>query len=137
MKTASWFTYTGPGRVSISRGTPRGTSKGYKLFKKLAPGPWFNSVDEETYIKLFYEQLEKLDPVEIVEQIEALHQNDEPVLLCYENPNHKTWCHRAIVSVWLHDQLGLVVPEVGFEENGFGGGHPLLPPTLTNSDKKA
>ncbi len=36
MKTASYFTYHGPGRVGISLGRPRGIS-GYRIYRNLAP----------------------------------------------------------------------------------------------------
>ena len=130
MKTASWFTFFGPGRVSISRGAPRRSSKGYRIYKALAPGPWFKTADEETYINLFYEQLAKLDAPEVVRTIHELSGDEEPVLLCFEKPDDNTWCHRALVSKWLHDELGLEVPELGHEETGYGLNHPLLPPSL-------
>ena len=37
------------------------------------------------------------------------------------------WCHRAIVSDWFHRELGLRVPEVGFESETL---HPLRPPEI-------
>src|ERR1017187_9456071 len=44
--TASWFTPLPAThiKIGISRGVPRGLPAGHRLFKKLAPGPWFNSV---------------------------------------------------------------------------------------------
>src|ERR1700739_2862254 len=36
--------YTGPDRISIARFAPRGHPAGYRIYSKLAPGPWFNSV---------------------------------------------------------------------------------------------
>ena len=39
-------------------------------------------------------------------------------------------CHRGLVSAWLHDLLGLEVPELFHEEKGFGWQHPKLPPEL-------
>jgi len=42
MKTASFFAYTGPARISIARFAPRGSPAGFRIYRALAPGPWFN-----------------------------------------------------------------------------------------------
>jgi hypothetical protein len=47
VKTSSFRTYTGPGRISIARFAPRGHPAGYRVYSKLAPGPWFNKVSNE------------------------------------------------------------------------------------------
>lgn len=115
MKTASFFTYTGPGRVSIARFPPRGTPAGFRVFKPLAPGPWFNSVTREEYERLFAAQLAQLDPHEVWH---TLHQlagpATEPVLLCWERPpfHERNWCHRRLVAAWLEQELGTAIPEI-------------------------
>ena len=91
MKTASFFTYTGAGRVSIARFPPRGTPAGYRVYKKLAPGPWFNSVSRAEYEVLFAVQLSLLKAAEVKAELEALAGEHEPVLLCYERtPFHES-----------------------------------------------
>ena len=114
MKTASFFTYTGPGRVSISRFPPRNTPAGFRIFKALAPGAWFNSVDRIEYERLYALQLALLDPQATWDALQALAGDHEAVLLCYEKPpftatNH---CHRRLVSRWFQRQLGHVVDEL-------------------------
>jgi hypothetical protein len=86
VKTSSFFLYTGPGRVSIARYPPRGTPAGFRVFKALAPGAWFNSVGN----------------------------GSEPVLLCYEKPpfDEANWCHRRLAAQWLETSLGILVPEM-------------------------
>jgi hypothetical protein len=132
IKTGSWFTPLPEDhiRIGISRGVPRGMPAGYRLFKALAPGPWFNTTTPTEYDHLYAEILGKLDAGEVVRQIEALANGRVPVLCCYERPNTGVWCHRAMVSRWLHQQLGLVVPEVGFEARPVEDPHPLLPAEL-------
>jgi len=49
MKVSSFFDYQGPGRISIARYAPRGTPAGFRVYKPLAPGPWFNSVSRTEY----------------------------------------------------------------------------------------
>lgn len=115
MKTASFSTYAGPGRISIARYAPRYTPPGYRVFKPLAPGPWFNSVDERTYRAFYFKQLAGLDAATVVAQLEELAGGHEPVLLCWERPLDiaagRTFCHRHMVAEWLQQRLGLVVAE--------------------------
>src|ERR1035437_7992640 len=86
MKTASFFTYTGPGRISIARFAPRNTPAGFRIYKPLAPGPWFNSVPEAEYRTLYFAQLALLDATAVVAKLHELAAGAEPVLLCYEKP---------------------------------------------------
>jgi hypothetical protein len=122
MKTASFFTYQGPGRVSIARFAPRGTPKGFRIFKALAPGSWFNSVSREEYEKRFaVEILAPLDANVVANQLQELAgEGVEPHLLCWERPpfddresDGTNWCHRRIVAQWFQDKLGIEVPELG------------------------
>ncbi len=56
MLTSSWFTPLPDGhiRVGISRSVPRrGLRPGFRMYRKLAPGPWFNSVEAATYRRLY------------------------------------------------------------------------------------
>jgi hypothetical protein len=54
VKTASWFTPVPADhiRIGISRAVPRRFAPGYRVFRALAPGPWFNSVDTAEYDRL-------------------------------------------------------------------------------------
>jgi hypothetical protein len=115
MKTSSFFIYKGPGRVSIARYAPRGTPAGFRVFKALAPGPWFNSVSKDEYIDRFTrEMLAPLDPKATFEALHQLAGDREPVLLCWEKPpfTEKNWCHRRIVADWFQMALGIDVPEL-------------------------
>ena len=135
--TASWFTKLPDGycRIGISRGNPRG-QHGFKLYRKLAPGPWFNSVDTLEYRRRYFAQLEKLDPVATVAELADLACNQQPALLCFERaPPDPSWCHRALVSAWLYDTLGILVLEYGHEADGAGWMHPKLPAVLRGNAK--
>ena len=117
MKTASFFTYFGPGRISIARFAPRNMPAGFKVYKPLAPGPWFNSVSEQMYRELYFAQLADLDAAAVVGDLLHLAGGAEPVLLCYERVKDIaagiTYCHRHMVAEWLKAELGLDVPEIG------------------------
>ena len=117
MKTASFYSYTGPGRISIARFAPRGMTAGYRIYKPLAPGPWFNSVTEEMYRELYFAQLAELDAAAVVAELHSMAAGAEPILLCYESVKDisagKTYCHRHMVSEWFKTTLGLDVPEIG------------------------
>jgi hypothetical protein len=115
MKTASFRTYTGPGRISIARYAPKGTPAGFRVFSQLAPGRWFNQVDRATYVRLYNaEILGRLDPRETCERLHDLAGDAEPVLLCWEKPpfTADNWCHRRMVAAWFEQQLGEEVDEL-------------------------
>jgi hypothetical protein len=116
LKTASFFTFTGPGRISIARFAPRNTPAGFRVFRPLAPGSWFNSVPEAMYRKLYGAQLSLLNAAEVHAALIELAGGHEPILLCWENPKDitagKTFCHRHIAASWIESELGILVPEL-------------------------
>lgn len=114
MKTASFFTYTGPGRVAIARFAPRGTPAGFRIYRALAPGEWFNKVSRAEYERLYAEQLAKLSAEKVHQDLHLLANGSEPVLLCYEKPpfTETNWCHRRLVAAWFEKELGVVVEEL-------------------------
>lgn len=137
MKTASWFTKLPDDhkRIGISRGTPRRMPAGYRIYRALAPGPWFNSVGIEEYYHLYRtEILGPLNPRTVADDLARLAGGLVPVILCYERPSPQAtmltgagdWCHRAMAAEWLAEALGFVVPEFGFEELPQQE-HPLMP----------
>ena len=130
IKTASWFSRLPDdhARIGISRSMPRGgASAGCRMYRKLAPGPWFRSVDVETYARLYQaEVLDRLDPRQVAAELQELAGGRVPVLLCFERPNGKDWCHRAFASRWLSEALGWPVPEFGYEHLPQDQ-HPLHP----------
>jgi hypothetical protein len=76
-------------RIGISRGTPRfGVPAGYRIYRKLAPGPWFNSVPAEEFIARYYgEVLDQLDPRRVAAELRQLAGDRIPVLCCFERVN--------------------------------------------------
>jgi hypothetical protein len=128
MQTASWYT-TLPDTsqvIGISRSAPRGMPKGYRLYKALAPGPWFKTADVGEYTERYFSEiLARLDPVKVVVDLTNMAGGRTPTLVCYEKPGGPDWCHRGMVSLWLWQHLGLEVAEVGYA--GFGQQHVMLP----------
>jgi hypothetical protein len=111
VKTASFFTYTGPGRISIARYAPRWTPAGFEDYSKLEPGPWFKSVTQERHVELYHrEVLSKLDPRKTFDELQELGHGAEPILLCREKPGE--FCHRRLVAEWFGEKLGVNVPEL-------------------------
>jgi hypothetical protein len=135
IKTASWYTKLpdGHAKIGISRGTPRGMAAGYRMYRKLAPGSWFNSVGAEEYDRLYRtEILDRLDPRLVAADLVAKAGGQIPVMLCFERPGRGQWCHRALAAEWLAEALGHPVPEVGYETLSQAD-HPLLPAGLRPS----
>jgi len=127
--TSSWFSKLPADhcRIGISRGTPSRQSAPYRSYRPLAPGAWFKScaTPEEYQRRYFSEILSQLDPAAVVAELQAMAGTATPTLLCWEHaPPSPAWCHRALVSIWLWDRLGLEVREYGCE--GFGWRHPKL-----------
>ena len=115
MKTASFFSPLLPseGRISIARFAPRRHPAGYRIYSKLAPGRWFNSVDEAMYRKLFAEQLVARDPQATWNELHTLAAGQEPILLCWERlVDPGEFCHRRIVAAWFEEHLGVTVDEL-------------------------
>ena len=142
IKTGSWFSPIPRDhvRVSISRYVPRGMPAGYKLFRVLAPGPWFNTTGPTEYLLRYNaEVLAKLDPAGVVEEVKNLAAGHVPVLCCFESTASiaagEHWCHRHMVAQWIEDRLGIQVAEVdappGFDRWGAWRRLGVGPPAYT------
>jgi len=128
IKTGSWFADLPPGhrKIGISRGVPRRMDPGYRVYRKLAPGPWFNSVSAEEYYQLYRtEILAPLDPRRIAAELVELARGDVPVMVCYERVGAGSWCHRALAAEWLAQAVGTPIPEFGYEDLAQED-HPLM-----------
>lgn len=114
MKTASFFEYGGLGRISIARWAPRKTPAGFRIYRPLAPGVWFNKVTRPEYERLYADQLGLLDAARTWEELHTLADGSEPVLLCWERSpfTDTNWCHRRLVAHWFERSLGVEVPEL-------------------------
>ena len=107
----------------------RGLAAGYRVYHKLGPGPWFNScaTPAEYVARYRAEVLAHLNPARVRDELLDLAAGRVPVLCCYERAGGPQWCHRALVSEWFANTLGLIVPEFGFED---AHNHPLMSPEL-------
>ncbi len=115
MKTASYFTFSGPGGIGISIGKPRGMTVNCGFYKALAPRREMLRMPYHAYRDLYFREiLGPLDPRQVVEDLQRLAGKSEPVMLCFERPpfNDDNWCHRRLVAEWFGDKLSLVVPEI-------------------------
>jgi hypothetical protein len=92
------------------------------MYRPLAPGAWFKAVPTDEFCRLYWAQLHRLNPEQVLKDLAKLADGKIPTLLCFEPPPpDAAWCHRGLVAAWLQDQLGVVVLEVGHEHHG--GGH--------------
>jgi hypothetical protein len=100
---------------------------GYRLFKQLAPGAWYNSIGPVEYRQRYHDEiLARLDRARVITELEAMAGGRAIALLCFEHPNGHDWCHRAMAAAWLADALGEPVSEFGFEALPQER-HPLMP----------
>jgi hypothetical protein len=94
--------------VAICRGKPkwyRGRS-----YDVLAPTWQMLKMPLEEYNVHYDRLLAGLDPRKVVADL-----GDDAIMLCHEKPN--VCCHRRRVAEWLETELGIVVPEWGFERS--------------------
>ncbi len=126
--TSSWFQRLPMEtvRIEISRRQPRYKPKALE-FPPLAPDPWFNSVDDETFSRLYIEQLDRLDAETVLRELASISHGKDVALLCFEMAPGGPWCHRSLVSAWFYDCLRVEIFEFGFETLGRGWHHPKLP----------
>jgi Protein of unknown function, DUF488 len=133
IKTSSWLAPLPDGyiRIGISRGTPRGII-GYRVYRKLAPGPWFNSTPDPAEWEARYraEVLSRLTPQQVLGDLLKIANGKTPVLCCFERAGSGHWCHRSLAASWLAQGLGQPVPELGFESlpQALHPMRPLRPP---------
>ncbi len=115
MKTASFKTYAGPGRISIARWEPRGTPAGYRRYPTLAPTREMMRMSGAQYRKIYFRDIVgHLDARVVWDELHELAGDAEPVLLCWEKPpfSAANWCHRRIVAEWFADKLGVDIAEL-------------------------
>ena len=124
MKTGSFFTYDGPGGISIARWAPKGFS-GLPVYRPLNPeADMLRLKSEDLYRYRYAAILARLDPAETWKRLHELAGGAEPVLLCWERPpfSARNFCHRRLVATWLKERLQVTVPEIDTD---------LRPPQLT------
>ena len=113
MKTSSFFTHQGVGRISISVSAPKGQS-GFKSYPALAPDRAWLKMGRAQYEPLYMAKLAKLDPQKVWGDLTALADGEEPILLCWETLiKQGEWCHRRMAAAWLEQHLGHEVLEYG------------------------
>jgi hypothetical protein len=119
MKTSCFYLYSGEGRISIARTSPKHVVDGLKYYPALTPGKWLFDAAYKDYAtyreRYFREILAPLDPQKVWGDLHVLADGHEPVLLCHEHyPDHKAddWCHRRMVAEWFEQTLGVSVPEM-------------------------
>lgn len=87
-----------------------------ECYSRLYPEAFMLKIeDQEEYTQKYYALvLSKLDPVKVWSDLQ------DACLLCYEKSDDlragKTFCHRRIVAAWLENELGVVVPEIGYTD---------------------
>ena len=114
MKTACFFTYDGPGRISIARWAPKGFSE-LPVYRPLNPeAGMLHLKNQEAYRRRYAALLARLDPASTWAHLHELAGEVEPVLLCWERPpfSARHFCHRRLVAAWFQERLQIDVPEI-------------------------
>ena len=77
----------------------------------LAPSPEMLKMNYKDYLANFRPILTKLNPNDILKEIESLSENKDVVLCCFEKA--EDFCHRHLVSAWLNKFLDYKIIELG------------------------
>ncbi len=118
MKTASYTSYKGQGRIRISIGRPWGIKWAeYESYLSLAPDRSWLGLPYDEYRPLFVERLQALNAQQVWDELHALVPGQEPVLLCFEKPplSADNWCHRQMVAEWFLEEPGQEVVELAVD----------------------
>tara|TARA_B100000768_G_scaffold69069_1_gene66477 strand:+ start:276 stop:620 length:345 start_codon:yes stop_codon:yes gene_type:complete len=84
-------------------------------YKALAPNyKLINSfkkklISEDKFIVLYKEQLSELNPKNVIEHLNFITGDFEPVLMCHCAKTK--FCHRHLVADWLEKELGVNIVE--------------------------
>ena len=99
--------------VSISRGEPRWRLPfAYRRLRSLAPcDEAWQEESTERFEAAYTRQLEELGAQRILDDLGRIGGGRPVVALCWERP-HEPFCHRWVLSRWLHEQTGIEVPEL-------------------------
>ena len=109
MKTSSFFSKGGKDEnaVAICRGLPKWYEG--RVYKKLAPTWAMLKMSEAEFESAYRSQvLGGLNAAQVYDELGA-----DAVLLCWEPFNVR--CHRRLVAEWLESELGVEIPEFGYE----------------------
>lgn len=100
--------YTGLFPVSIAL-----TAKGYEgaCYRKLNPDWSYMEDPQDLYTRKFNLHLSALNPQQVYNELAALSNGQDVVLLCHEKEGD--FCHRHLVARWLETNLNITVKELG------------------------
>lgn len=99
-------------QISIALYTPRFLK--IPKYSNLAPHHKMLEMPEEQYRKVYAELLSRLDPEQVLKDLQEIAQGNNFVLLCYEKPNE--FCHRHLVADWLNTNCKTRIIEYGSDE---------------------
>ena len=68
------------------------------------------SLNCRKFKRKYLEQLERLDPEKVLNDLETMSRGKDVVLVCFEKDN--THCHRSLCAKWLRDNLGICAREL-------------------------
>lgn len=113
MKTSYFAKFkNAAGAISVATYPPRYLRGKIASYPPLSPQFNFR-IPYDEYVTKYEEQLSKLDPQKVWDDLHAIAQGAEPVLLCYESPPYDNinFCHRFMAAKWLEEKLGVKIEE--------------------------
>ena len=89
----------------------------YKLLNSLNK----KKISEDKFIRLYNDQLKELNPQNVVEHLNFITGDYEPVIMC--KCAKTKFCHRHLVAQWLEKELGIKIIEYNVPETSRKDGY--------------
>ncbi|MDG1831273.1 MAG: DUF488 family protein [Flavobacteriaceae bacterium] len=77
----------------------------YKLMNSLKK----KKISEEKFLSLYNDQLNELDPNNVLDHLNFITGGDEPVIMCHCAKTK--FCHRHLIADWLEKNLEIKIEE--------------------------
>ena len=99
-----------PSNYSVVKFEYKALAPNYKLLNSLNK----KKISEDKFIRLYNDQLKELNPQNVVEHLNFITGDYEPVIMC--KCAKTKFCHRHLVAQWLEKELGIKIIEYNVPE---------------------
>jgi uncharacterized protein YeaO (DUF488 family) len=73
------------------------------------------TIDEDKFIIAFKEQLKELNPKSVLEHLNFITGDHEPIIMCHCGKTK--FCHRHLIADWLEVNSGIYIPEFNYPDH--------------------
>ncbi|MDA1019074.1 MAG: DUF488 family protein [Bacteroidetes bacterium] len=105
----------------------------WKILEKLEN----KTINEDNFIVAYKEQLNELDPKNVLKHLNSLTGGHEPIIMC--QCGKTKFCHRHLIADWLESELGIYIHEYNFPDHVRKNGYLIKrnePSLFSDEDQK-